>query len=181
MPSSWNTCSARANPPTWLFSVNIMEVLSTGEALSCRFDLSFNAADVYSPNEINKSHWWVFKRKCQFIGKKNQHQQVIEFMKIIAAKDTRTQTSLNILKYLKTSGSFRFNDSSSIIWYVYLYSYIRLCYVFTTKSSWLCKGLPSLTAHSCSPLRYNHKPNKPLPEPLIFHLVCVLSLSNLFS
>lgn len=44
-----------------------------------------------------------------------------------------------------------------------------MSYVFTTKSSWLCKGLPSLTAHSCSPLRYSHKPNKPLPEPLIFH------------
>lgn len=55
---------------------------------------------LFSPNKINKSHWWVFERKCQFIGaKKNLHQQVIEFMKIIAANDTRTQTSLNILKY----------------------------------------------------------------------------------
>lgn len=47
IPSSWNTCSARARPPTWLFRVNIMDVLS-GDILSCRFNLSFDADDVYA-------------------------------------------------------------------------------------------------------------------------------------
>lgn len=37
----------------------------------------------------------------------------------------------------------------------------------TNRSRFLCSGLPSLTAHSCSPLRYSHSPSSPLPEPLI--------------
>lgn len=28
MPSSWNTCRARASPPTWFFSVNMIDVRS---------------------------------------------------------------------------------------------------------------------------------------------------------
>lgn len=57
MPSSWNTCSARAKPPTWLFSVNIMDVLS-GDILSCRFNLSFDADDVYS--QLTRGIKWIF-------------------------------------------------------------------------------------------------------------------------
>lgn len=34
MPSSWKTCSARASPPTWLFSVNMIDVLSPGDTFS---------------------------------------------------------------------------------------------------------------------------------------------------
>lgn len=47
-------------------------------------------------------------------------------------------------------------------------------HLFTKSfSSSLCNGLPSFTDHSCSPLRYSHKPNNPLPEPLIFHFVSI--------
>lgn len=56
MPSSWKTCRARAKPPTWLFSVNIIDVRSfeiivveLGWPMDDAFSLLFN---------------WCTRRKC---------------------------------------------------------------------------------------------------------------------
>lgn len=68
----------------------------------------------------------------------------------------------NIWMMMKMGWDITLNDLQSTLWH--------RNFIFTNSSSSLCKGLPSLTAHSCSPLRYSHKPSNPLPEPLIFLL-----------
>lgn len=56
---------------------------------------------------------------------------------------------------------------------------LSICSFHTTNSLRLCSGLPSLSAHSCSPLRYSHKPRSPLPEPLIVTALIFLSFCYL--
>lgn len=55
--------------------------------------------------------------------------------------------------------------------------WMNLSWYRTTRSSSVCNGLPSLTAHSDSPLRYSHNPNNPLPDPLIVRLFSQLDLT----